>query len=112
MRALSLIPLLFLIQTAAFAEEIKSEPKDLEQDFTLVCEIAKMTSKLSKTKTFKNSEARIAALKSSLTEAALKTPEAKEARKAIAMAEKDMQKALWKQAAKNSGLKNWNCGAL
>ena len=101
--------LLALFPTVVFAAPDALPNKDVEVDFTMVCEVSKLSKTLSKKPMFKDNAGDLSKRLSEMTLAALKTPEALTTYKDVLQTNQKDRQNMWQEAAKEAGLKNWKC---
>lgn len=90
----------------------KSSPEAIEKDLRIACEMSKLTENLSKTSVFKKDRADLAYRVAELMSAAFKTPEVKDAYRAIVVANPKTRVDLWHQVAKEGGVKGFSCKTI
>ena len=90
----------------------KSSPDAIEKDLRIACEMSKLTQNLSKTSVFKNDRADLAYRVAELMSATFKTPEVKDAYRAIVVADPKTRVDLWHQVAKDGGVKGFSCKTI
>ena len=98
--------------SSGLAEDAKSSVDQITKDFLMACEMSKLSINLGRTAPFKDDPADLAYRVAELMSAAFKTTEVKDAYKAIVNAAPDKRVQLWRQSAKDLGVKNFKCKTI
>ena len=97
---------------SAVEELTKSSPDQLAKDFSIACEMSKLSINLAKTPAFKNDPADLAYRVAELMSGAFRTPEVKDTYRAITNANPDSRVELWHKSAKELGVVGFKCKTI
>ncbi len=105
--------LAIILSSHAFAEETKivpkSDPKSIQKDYALLCELSKLQSNLAKSDAFKDELPDLIYKTHSMFERVIETDLMRKVASAISTADHKDKEKMWHQSAKDAGLKNWRC---